>query len=288
MSEKLNFLLVSAPKSGSTSVAKYLNDHPEIFIPENKELFYLIADTIKKTSKIDPLYDSIFNKAILEKEAYDTLFRSHNSKIKGEATVHYLYHFKEVISKTKKEYGDIKIIILLRNPTERAFSNYNYLKKEQIITFEKALELEETRRERGYNSFWYFKSLGNYFKAVKAYTQNFSCVKVVLFEDLIEDPLALMQELYSFLGVNVNFIPNVNKIYNPTLIPKNKLIHILFFWKRHLGIQVPFLKKFKSKLLKTPETKMKQKTKSELIEYYKPNILKLQLLINKDLLSWLK
>ena len=61
----------------------------------------------------------------------------------------YLYHYKEAIPKIKEYLGDIPIILVLRDPVNRAYSNYHYQGRGQINDFEKALELEEQRKNKG-------------------------------------------------------------------------------------------------------------------------------------------
>ena len=124
----------------------------------------------------------------------------------------YLYHYKEAIPKIKEYLGDIPIILVLRDPVNRAYSNYHYQGRGQINDFEKALELEEQRKNKSFCSLWYYKETGMYYEPVKAYLENFSKVKVFLFEDLIADPKSFMGETYDFLGAEKSFSPRANPL----------------------------------------------------------------------------
>lgn len=291
--KKPNFIIVGAPKAGTTSIANYLSQHPDIFISKEKEPFYFLPDILKETSKSDPMYESIEKKAHLDRESYYGLFEESNSEHKlGEATVHYLYHYKEVIPRIKQELGDISIIIILRNPVERAFSNYKYQSRGQIVSFEKALELEEERKLKGYNSFWFYKEVGLYYLPVKSYLENFSNVKVCFFEDFKDHPVRFMQDLYQFLDVDNSFTPDITVQHNITMVPKNKLLHFLFFVKHRLGIKKIFPKRMRAKmaesLFKKNNEKLSPDTYRKLQQFYKEDIVKLEELLGKDLSKWYK
>jgi len=288
---KPNFILVGAPKAGTTSISNYLNEHPDIFISKEKEPFYFLPNILKKTNKNDPMYGAIAKKAHLNPEDYYGLFNdvSLESKI-GEATVHYLFHYKEVIPRILEELGDVQIIITLRNPSLRAFSNYKYQSKGQISSFEKALKLEENRKLLNYNSFWYYKAVGNYFEPVQAYLESFTNVHICFFEDFKEQPLDFMRIIFEFLKVNSSFIPNLKIKHNPTIVPKNKLIHLVYYIKHKYRIKLYIPSRLKVLLKKNSfrvnNDKINSETYKKLQNYYKPNIIKLENLINKDLSHW--
>lgn len=293
MSNYPNFLIVGAPKAGTTSIANYLNEHPEVFISEEKEPFYFISDIIKNMSKKDPMFDIIMKKTRFNWDDYLHLFSkaTEEEKLRGEATVHYLYHYETVIPKVKKFLGDIPIIIILRNPVSRAFSNYSYQSRGQLVSFEKALELEEKRKEKGFNSFWFYKGTGNYYNPVTNYLKNFSKVHVGLFEDFKHDPILFMQSIYKFLGVNEYIIPNVAKKHNPTLVPINKFFQIIYYLK-HKNIFISNLlpsslkESIRKKVFSSKQQQIRPETEKMLKEYFKGDIQKLEKVIRRDLSSW--
>lgn len=289
--KKPNFLIVGAPKAGTTSIASYLGQHPDIFISKEKEPFYFIADSISKINKEDPMLDSILKKAHLSPEKYYGLFNEANNETKlGEATVHYLYHYNEVIPKVKKELGDVKIIIILRDPASRAFSNYSFQRRGQFNSFEDALNLENERKERGFNSFWYYKEVGNYYLPVKFYLENFSEVYVGLYEDFADNPSKFIKDLFNFLEVNPDFKPDFKVRHNSTMVPKNKWMHLIIYLKHKYGLRLNISrivgKNLRQKIYKKNKSTIKPETLSQLKNYFKKDIKKLEFLINKDLSSW--
>lgn len=288
---KPNFLLVGAPKAGTTAVAQFLSEHPDIFMSEIKEPLYFIPDILETTSRKDPMFKVLSNNARLTKEEYYSLFNGVSSERRiGEATVHYLYHYDKVIPKVLSELGDIQIIIVLRDPALRAFSNYSYQSRGQLTTFEESLELEEERINLGYNSFWYYKAVGNYYEPIKAYLASFSYVHICLYEDLQKDPVKFMKDMYAFLNVDSSFVPQVATRHNKTIRPKNKLIHFIYYYKHKLGIRLYLPKSLRNliskKVFTTKNDKIKPDTYRELQKYFKNDIQKLEKLIQRDLSSW--
>lgn len=281
-----NFLLIGAPKTGSTSVARYLSEHPDIFIPEQKELFYFIKDSLLKVSKADPMYDALMKHAVIQSYQYYGIFDRSSKRMKGEATVHYLYHHDEVIPRVKAELGDIKIILLLRDPVKRAFSNYNYQQRGQTCSFEEALELESKRKENGYNSFWFYKEVGLYSKPVRHYLEEFSEVRVCLFDDLKENPAKVMRDLYEFLEVDSSYLPDTTQVHNKTNVPKNKLWHKIIHAKHKLGINLHLPDNLRRLFYEQSDRKLKTQTESKLRTFYKEDLQIVENLIGRDLKKW--
>lgn len=290
MKKEPNFLIVGAPKAGTTSIAHYLKEHPEVFIPREKEPFYFLPNILDETSQDDPMYNAIKQRSHLSEQSYYGLFEDVcNEKKIGEATVHYLYHYNDVIPKVRRELGDVQIIIVLRNPITRAFSNYKF-QKGQLATFERALELEEVRRRLKYNSLWYYKDVGRYFLPVKAYMENFSRVHVCFFEDLVKDAASFMKEVYRFLEVDDEFLPRFDVAHNSTIVPRNQAIRYIVYFRNKVKFRVPLPRPIKEGirkgLFKNRYGPMKSETYMALREYFKEDVLRLEKLLNKDLSSW--
>lgn len=288
-----NFLLIGAPKAGTTSIAAYLNEHPDIFISKEKEPFYLISDTVKNISQNDPMFSIIMKKARLTWDEYLELFNDTNKKLRGEATVHYLYHYDTVIPNIKDKLGDIPIVIVLRNPVTRAFSNFSYLNNVELNDFETSLDLEDERKSRGWNSFWFYKSSGQYCTSVSAFLDNFTKVYIVTYEDFRADNVGFMQNIYSFLGADSNFIPNIQRKHNTTMIPKNKFLHIIYFFKNRYKVVSKILpisvkKYFKKYAFVVNNTKMNNKTKKRLYAFFENDIVCLEKRIGRKMNEWKK
>jgi Sulfotransferase domain len=213
-----NFFIVGAAKSGTTSLLQYLRQHPEIYMPADialKEPSYY-CDTYGVEGY--EAYLSLFFKAVTTERRV------------GEASTPYLTS-PESARKIYDDVPDARIIILLRNPVDRAYSLWKWMHAygyETIGSFEEALKAEFYSRkdnldfirkfQKGsatyYWDFLYFHS-GLYFDQVKRYCNLFSKkqLAVIIFEEFIEKPLQFVHELYEFLDVDADFDPEI-KIHN--------------------------------------------------------------------------
>jgi hypothetical protein len=161
-----------------------------------------------------------------------------NEKAIGEASTCYLYDASSPI-RIRNSLGPIKIVIILRNPVDMAYSLYNHqLRKEgeTIEVFEDALKAETNRFNSdlfkkecyGWHANYYYFRRGLYHDQVKRYIDTFreSRVKVFLFDDLVKNPAAIAQQIYQFLEVDDTFSPSVS-IFNKT----GTKIDIPDFWE---------------------------------------------------------
>lgn len=288
---KPNFLIVGVARSGTTSLAKYLNQHSDIFIPQKfKEPKYFVREAIKEISFWDPMYSGIMDSSILEKKEYFNLFNTTKEyAMYGEASIFYLNHPDLAIRNIKNTVGDIPILIILRNPIDRMISNWKYITSD-YFDFYYSLKLEKKRKYMGYNSFWLYKYQSLYYEKVKKYINNFSSVKIIIFEKFIANTENILTECTKFLGLpnwqfDVSAIHNKSK--NKYYINKNKIYHLInsrFLYKSITEIMhrvniVKFRNLFSSKDSVVINKKILHK-------YFKEDISKLEKLINQDLTIW--
>ncbi len=293
--KKPNFFIVGAEKSGTTSLYDQLNMHTDIFMSPIKEPNYFSKD-------IEPLdhehkrvdLDKYFNQKILSQEhmayirdldQYLRLFsKSVNAKAVGESSVSYL--FSTVAAKEIFEFNpDSKIIIILRNPVERAFSAYKMdLGIGRIkMSFSEAVKSTPRYLERGL----YYHQLQRYFDVFPQ--EN---IRVYLFDDL-KDTKNIMSDLSLFLGLNDEFNISTEKVSNASMSPKYEVLNNLIY---SLGIKSFIGKYFPKNLKKSLQKLYYQKSDikispeeyNDLVSFFSQDIQKLSNLINKDLSAWLK
>lgn len=297
-----NFLIVGAAKSGTSSLQHYLQEHPDIFMSRIKEPRFFISSIYKNLNPDDPRYSALLDLTVTDYGEYTRIFEDGiNCKAIGTATADYLYYYQEAIPNIKKYLNDVKIIICLRNPIDRAFSSYKHLVRDQVETrsFEKCLKLEETRKKNNWSMLNFFKDAGLYYQQVKAYMDNFKQVKVYLYEELTADPLSLIQDIFRSLEVSDQFVPELSKRYNASIIPKSRHLHNFFVksnWlKRDVKPIVDFVlppqkrKVFIEKIENHNHAKcqMNPKTRKSLKDFFRQDIINLQELIHRDLSQWL-
>jgi len=290
--KKPDFLIVGAAKSGTTSLFHYLNNHPKIYIPYIKEcrFFSQLPTNFKGLGA-----EFFVNSGIRDKNDYFGLFKNYEDKVCGDISNDYLYYYDASISNIKRYLGkDVKIIIILRNPIDRAYSNYMHHVRDgwEDCSFEEALIKESWRIKHNWAWPYHYVKVGMYFNQVKAYLKNFNNVKVFLFEDLKKE--LFYKELFNFIGVDYIKI-ETNKVYNFSGIPKIKFIQNLIRTDNFLKKIIKSLisSSSKDKLLyhiqriNLRKIEMKEETREYLKEIYKDDVYKLSDLIKRDLSFWI-
>lgn len=305
MNAKLpNFFIVGAAKAGTTSLHYYLKQHPDIFLPSMKESFFLSGFGKSSFSGIGSEYGQDI---IEELDDYKKLFQDvRNEKAIGEACVAYLYFYERTINNIKTYLKETtRIIIVLRDPAERAFSNYRHHVRDRIesLSFEQAIDhsiLEKRKNEKWWWGFQYI-DVGYYYNQVKAYIKAFGNenVRIYLYEDLEESTYEVINDLFGFLGLMNNPKLDITTRYNVSEIPRsNNLQNFLYSkdnkLKRALGPVVlnivgrenteNLVNYLKNKNL----LRMNSRTRKRLIRLYKDDILRLENLIERDLSAWLR
>ena len=296
-----NFLIVGAGKSGTTSIYHYISQHPEVFMSDPKEPRFL---SFGEERTFNGPGDHISKKSTIYKfEEYCALFKNaERYKARGEASVDYLFFHRHVIPNIKRYIGDPKIIIILRNPVDRAYSAYTYLCRDgwEKLSFEEALQHEEERKILGYKWMWRYKEVGLYSEQVKAFIDNFSKVRIFLYEDLLNNTQNLIKNIFSFLEVDTEFHPVTLTHHNASGIPRNKLINSLFVKPKGLHKVARTLggfvlgrkgwvnlrEKLRGRILEKV-TPLPEDIAEELREYYRNDIIKLENIIGRDLSHWL-
>jgi hypothetical protein len=302
MKSKLpNFLIVGAAKSGTSSLHNYLNQHPEVFMPSYnsdgmkvKEPRFLIKDLVKHR-----LHNGVWTW-----EEYKNLFDDVKDEMAiGESTVLYLYYHKEAIKNIKEKLGnDVKIIIMLRNPSDRAYSAFQHVSRgfKEQNSFEESLEMEDGRLERDGNltPMVMYKDMGLYHDMVKSYQENFSNVHVIIYDDFRDDTENEMKKTYQFLGISDN--EDIDYVTRHNVGGKrwknDKMKHLFMkenpiksVFKRIIpkGIR----KGLRNNLVTASTNKvllMKDQTRIMLNDFFREDVRKLSDLLNRDLTHWTK
>lgn len=304
MNAKLpNFFIVGAAKSGTTSLHHYLKQHPDIFLPSMKESFFFSGLAKNSFSGIGSEYGQDI---IEELGNYKKLFQDvKNEKAIGEACVAYLYFHERTINNIKAHLEKTpRIIMVLRDPAERAFSNYRHHVRDNIETlnFEQAIDHSTLEKRKNQKWWWGFQyiDVGYYYNQAKAYIKAFGNenVRIYLYEDLEENTHEVINDLFGFLGLANNSNLDITTRYNVSEVHKsnnlqkflynedNKFKRVLrpavlnILGKQNTESLVNYLKN--KNLLR-----MNPRTKKRLIRLYKDDILRLESLIERDLSAWL-
>ncbi len=296
-----NFLIVGAAKSGTSSLHNYINQHTDIFMPDVdhagrsvKEPQFMVKDIIQ-----DRLHFGVWSF-----KEYKELFNDvQDHKMVGEASVFYLYFYEEAIKNIKMRLGDkVKIIIMLRNPIERAYSAYFHVSRglKENLSFEEAIGDEESRfqNDSSITPMIRYKDMGLYYQMVKRYLEEFSDVLIILHEDFRDDTQSVLRRVFQFLDVDDKQIIDTNIKYNIGGKQwKNRFLKYMFHSnnviKKFANFITPsFIKKqLTNKLVNLSKNKvppMHIKTEQFLKNFYKEDVKNLSKLINRDLHKWIR
>jgi len=223
---KPNFLIVGAAKCGTTSLFEYLRRHPDVYMPGSKELSYFAGKNETNTGTFDD-YLKFFSNA------------KNESRV-GEASSAYLYSTSAPLKIASALGKSTKIIILLRNPIEMAYSLWSQNRKDgnEHLAFEEALDAEATRINDSYFvnqiKVWLYQfayiDRAKYAKQVERYFDTFGRknVRVYIFEEFFDKIKDNMQNVYEFLDIDTTFeLPKYNP-YNVAGDVRSKYLRSLY------------------------------------------------------------
>lgn len=289
-----NFLIIGAMKSGTTAFYYYLEQHPQIYMSPVKEPDFFCIEGQER-----PDGDSVTDIA-----AYRDLFKNiSGERAIGEASHCYLYEPKAV-ERIKYYVPGAKLIAVLRNPVDRAYSHFLHMVRngtEPLSDFARALQEEETGAHQN-RKFQDYVGRGLYHGQLKRYFDTFDRdqVKVYLYEDLSNSPIATLRDAFRFLGVDNSFVPDVSLRRNVSGHPRYRILDGLLRRpnpvKHTLKIYLPA--KWRWRLSKTFDDlktrnlveppPIQEEVRRQLIRVYREDVLKLEELIRRDLSGWLE
>ena len=143
--KRIDFFVVGAARSGTTSLYQYLSQHPQVYLPPVKELNYFSQVTSDQYQDYEePLPNKTYHTKIIQSaESYDRLFEgASEGLLKGDVSPSYLWHH-QTAKRIAEHNPNAKILVTLRHPVKRAFSHYLMAKSvgyDHSTSFEKAIE----------------------------------------------------------------------------------------------------------------------------------------------------
>jgi len=309
-----NFFVVGCVKGGTTSLHNYLLQHPEIYLTPIKETNYFsrkdmdpkhfrkdyaydVALDLEKYFKNQPL-KPVHIAQVTESKHYLKLYAGvKDEKVKGEICNSYLI-CESAAAEIKREFPNAKIAMILRNPIDRAFSQYLMnLKEAKAInrSFLEEIEKDQKSELKGWGISHQYLELGLYYEQVKRYFDLFpkEQIKIILYEEYKNSIESVLQELCDFLGVDNHFSFDTDLKLNEKGLPRFKYLNyaltqlgIIKLFKNLLS--KPIRQKLARMIYSSDKLKEIQAEEREfLIDYYKEDITNLSNLIDRDLKSWL-
>jgi hypothetical protein len=315
MPEKLpQFFITGTVKGGTTSLYNYLYQHPGIYMCPVKEPHFFCTDIDPSTFRdqyrrmintdiSDLLEEGPHNRMISSAfirdfDTYRKLFRwAGPGQVAGESSTSYLIS-KVAAENIYKLIPDAKIIIMLREPAQRAYSHYLMNLKTGSVegTFIDEIKKDMEAEPKGWGITRLYIEHGFYYEQVKRYLDLFGekRVKVILNEDLSADTEKIVRETYLFLSVDPLFKAQVKQRHNTAAIPSSLFSRYVLRQNRMIKFTSLIVPRFIrnaiysnvliTKKIPVPDTE----TKIFLSELYREDTLKLQQLIKRDLTGWLQ
>jgi hypothetical protein len=289
------FVVLGAMRAGTTSIYDAFRQHPEVFVsPEKETDYFSLGDLCDRELTSERHRHSATNRT-----EYEALFRGAGAaRAVGEASPSYLYHFERSARRLRELLPEAKLICILRDPVDRAYSHFGLNRKlgfEPLADLEAAIAAaaERSGPRRPPSRFAYVEA-GRYAAALAEFAAGFppEQLRVVLFEELRRDPAATMRRLYEHVGVDADFAPDLSVRHNRSGEPRASLL-------ASLVRRTPWLSRFLLRrlsaaagsrladLLLRPQPRLAAEVRRRLRPRFAEDVSRLQSLLGRDLSGWL-
>lgn len=294
-----NFLIVGAAKSGTTTLYYCLRQHPQVYMNPYKETNFFAFEG-EEVRFCGPGDEEFCKSTITSPKVYEQQFEAVSKEVAiGEASPWYLYS-ERAARNIHRHIPDAKLIIVLRNPVDRAFSSYLHAVRDgrEHLTFEGGLLAEEERIAQNWEFIWHYQKAGFYTSQIERFLNLFppEQIRIYLYDDLLTDFTLFFRDLCKFLDIDPDFTVDTSLRHNATGIPKNQLLGRLVLQQNPVKSTIKLLiprqlrynagLRIKQHLLKKPS--LSEETRIKLLDSYVHDISSLQDLIHRDLSPWLK
>ena len=297
MNSAPSFIVIGAARSGTTALYQYLRRHPDIFMSRIKEPNYFAFEGCPLDFK-GPGAEFVNNSTASWGE-YCALFADAPSgATTGEASPLYLYA-PQAPACIKRRLPQVKLIAILRNPIEQAYSHYLYARAQMIeplASFEHALAAQPERREQGWQPLFQYSEFPRYAEQLERYFEHFDRerMKIFLYEDYLDDPQRVLGEIFAFVGADRAFSPDIARHTNMGGNPKNAFIQWLVMRpnpiSRVIAPLVPYEVRQRIRDMISRKNidrdEMPSAAREHLRTTLRDDIVKLQGLISRDLSHW--
>lgn len=308
-----NFFIVGAAKAGTTALQQYLGQHPDVYFSPIKETHFFSTDIdpakfrqdFRKAAEFDvaAYLDSdmghpVHQAFVQDENQYLKLFKGADSKTAvGEAAVSYLWS-KKAAANIRTAIPGARIILILRNPVDRAFSHYlmDLLMGGITDPFVEAVKKDLSQAVQGWGITNLYVELGLYCEQVSRYLDQFprEQVRVIFYEDYKTAPKDTLRALFRFLGLDEEAVNlDVSMSYNQSQLPRFRVLTSLSKQKK---LRAGLLKLLPSALQKKLKThlyttkglpRLTLSDREWMLPHFQEDIKKLSVLLEHDLSHWL-
>ena len=197
-----NLFVVGAPKCGTTSFHAYLSQHSDVFTSQQKELHFFSRKCLFASAN-GPGDENALRDVAMEESEYLGHYVDAHQRIRADVSPSYLY-YDEIAPDIRSSSPDAQVVVLIRDPVEKAYSQYLHLVRDQReeLSFEEALRAEPNRIEAGWSDMWRYVESSHFSKHIQTFLDVFGEDRVLILirEELATDPVAVMQRVWQFWG----------------------------------------------------------------------------------------
>jgi Sulfotransferase family len=209
-----DFLIIGAPKAGTTALHAALSQHPEVFVTSPKEPKFWLCDGAPPPAWRGPGDAHSQQEWIWRSDEYAALFAAAPAtSARGESTPFYLWS-RGAHRRIAEALPEVRLIAVVRDPIDRAYSNWMHLWSdglEPIADFEDAFHRQDDRVHAGWAPFWRYRELGMYGEQLhhlRSYVDP-ERILVLRYRDIVDDPPAAVDRACRFLGISTGRVATI-------------------------------------------------------------------------------
>lgn len=299
MASAPTFLIIGAARSGTTALYDLVRQHPRVFMSAIKEPNYFAFEG-------EPLDwrgpgKEFVNNSVARWEDYCALFApAAEGMARGEASPLYLWA-PQAARRIKARLPDVKMVAVLRNPVEQAFSHYLYARAQMIEpldSFEAALEAEPQRLRDHWQPLFQYSSFPRYGEQLERFYAEFpeDRLQIFLYEDYRSDPAAMLRRIFGFIGVEDRFEPDFTRETNMGGQPRHAWLQALVMRPNPVAslaalVVPPDARRAIRDMVSRrnlARDAMPARARALLVERLSDDISRLQRLLKRDLSHWMR
>lgn len=235
------FVVAGAGRAGTTGLVKGLRAHPDVFVTDPKEPHYLALHGSRPNFRGPGDEQAINRLAITVEDDYLALYPDRSNYLAlGEGSVSTFYYYDRSIPEMLRLNPDIKAIVLLREPVERAYSSFQYLRgsgREPHADFLTAIANEPARKAKNWHHLWHYTSMSMYGEALRAFQMRLKPdhVGVWFYDEIEQDYTNTLRNILRFLELPL--LPGVGEAVprvNASGSPRSRNVQRAVWWaQRH-------------------------------------------------------
>jgi len=297
-----NFLILGTAKAGTSSLYAYLKQHPDVFMSPTTELNFFAHEggdlNFRGPRDLEYLWD---DSLVATYEDYRNQFAGVERETAiGEVSTHNLY-CSQAPALIKRYVPSAKMIAILRNPAERAFSAFTHMVRdgrEETNDFRAAIAREPARIRDNWEPLWHYRSMGFYGAQLSRYFEAFDReqIRVYVYDDFVARPLEVVQDIFAFIGVDPDFAPDMSEKINLSIMPRSRRLEKLMMRENLIRSTLRTLvppgvrSRVRSFVLERnlKRLRLDSEMRRDLTNAFRDDIELLKRLLNRDLSQWLE